>query len=650
MPKRDDFENRRKKIVVFERISWIWLPFVVWYVWRGFVVEYFTISSSVSNTGTIRQYHDAQRMRMISLGHVNLDRRYEIDRRVLETVDDEYDSCFRNSGIPGILKKYAGSDAVFDAFKKSIAWRQYHTLQRNLLLEVSASPGRDFSEKVPFIPDGYTTLPAVDRIGIPAWARVFNYLLSAIDKTKYLCLFSGFPFWVLYKTGFPRSQKRDKVEYRAGIRIYTHDLAFYQKYRSIDFLLDGEKLTSENVIFCIETPISAEYRAALENKRYHCVDLKKILNRPQSGFIRSQVFGKLFPAWIRCAAGVLSLQSHMIKLVIEVFQTYVFWTAFFDTYHVHHYIAYNDTLPRSIVRNCVLRSHGAKSWYYAHSTNTKNFFTPSGKEEYLSLNHSYLHFDHFVCWGNGMQRYYTLHPNSISQYNNLGCPWSEHIRVIQSDRTIPGCHEPPHQDISSIEEKKTKKTIGVFDTSFGHESPLQGPDMALFMEGLLRLLDDYPDIEMLFKMKNTFREVIYADAGIEALYERVKMHPRCRLMDGYESDPSEVMAAADLIVSACFTSPTIEALGARKKAVFYDAKGRFRGYYYDRFPNLVAHSYRELNSLVQYWLFSCTDEEFDAYILENIIGEIDAYADGRGITRFRDKLLETDEKTREASE
>jgi hypothetical protein len=48
-----------------------------------------------------------------------------------------------------------------------------------------------------------------------------------------------------------------------------------------------------------------------------------------------------------------------------------------------------------------------------------------------------------------------------------------------------------------------------------------------------------------------------------------------------------------------------------------------------------------LENLVDYWLSHATEDEFDAFIRSYIIDDIDECADGRGISRFREKLLET---------
>jgi len=110
------------------------------------------------------------------------------------------------------------------------------------------------------------------------------------------------------------------------------------------------------------------------------------------------------------------------------------------------------------------------------------------------------------------------------------------------------------------------------------------------------------------------------------------------LSDELNSDPSETIAAADFIISAAFTSPTIEALGSRKKAIYYSPNEKFRGYYYDRIPRMVSHSYPELKENVNYWMNEITPDDYELFLTTFILGDLDKYLDGHAISRFRKKL------------
>jgi hypothetical protein len=139
-------------------------------------------------------------------------------------------------------------------------------------------------------------------------------------------------------------------------------------------------------------------------------------------------------------------------------------------------------------------------------------------------------------------------------------------------------------------------------------------------------------------MKWRWEDFMGFDPRMRPAYTKLRDHPRCVVFSGDEADTSEVIAASQLVISACFTSPTIEALGGRGRGIFYDATGKFRGCYPDAFPMMVAHDYQDLKKYAYYWLYQNSDEDFQKYLAEHIEHEVDSYADGGAVTRFRKKL------------
>ncbi|MCP4608387.1 MAG: hypothetical protein GY845_06720 [Planctomycetes bacterium] len=125
----------------------------------------------------------------------------------------------------------------------------------------------------------------------------------------------------------------------------------------------------------------------------------------------------------------------------------------------------------------------------------------------------------------------------------------------------------------------------------------------------------------------------------QSVLAELKANPRCHFT-GYKGDPSEIMAASDLIVTYAFSSSTLEALSARRKAIYFDPSNRRRGCRYDRIPNLVAHDYDELKYLVHKLLYETAEEEYSEFLNTHVKGVIDPYLDGKAVTRFRKLLSE----------
>lgn len=158
-------------------------------------------------------------------------------------------------------------------------------------------------------------------------------------------------------------------------------------------------------------------------------------------------------------------------------------------------------------------------------------------------------------------------------------------------------------------------------------------------------MEEFPQIVIILKEKRSAEQTlalyqrfggsteIYYDAYKPALDE-LRRHPRC-YVPGYKCDSSEVIAMSHLTVSRAFNSPAVEALSARKRAIYFDACGHWRGCIYDNIPGFVVHDYEELRVQVQKLLYDTTDAEYNPFLETHIRNTIDTYLDGRAIAHFR---------------
>jgi len=170
----------------------------------------------------------------------------------------------------------------------------------------------------------------------------------------------------------------------------------------------------------------------------------------------------------------------------------------------------------------------------------------------------------------------------------------------------------------------------------------------VFYQCILKLLEEFPNILVIVKEKKSEEDVlnIYENLGgnsdifykqYKPALDRLRKHQRC-YVTGYKGDSSEIIAMSDLTVSLAFSSSTVEALCARKKAIFFDPGDRWRGCRYDRITNLVAHSYEELKHLIQKLLYETSEEEYRDFLNTYVKGIYDPYLDGKAVTRFRQVL------------
>lgn len=525
-------------------------------------------------------------------------KKYSLHDLVVNSIDGIYDGKLRNNGLVGAVRELADSDFVSFAFKKAALKEMYE----------AAGTEKPFKALYP------------DNI---------------FRKARAILILSALPLLVL--SGLRKIGRYGKKKYRVGLRIYNGDFALTRKYRSMDFLIDNRILKSKEAIFCAETRLNKEYEEALKERGYAYVIIPDILRTASPEYLKNIFLKKFLKAWAKSVIYSFSSPYFIVHSGAAFMRDYLLWERFREEYDIKHYVSFNNYEAGHVIRNIVLKKDGVTTWHYLHSSHSIDLFTPPGEKSLKHYFFSHYYYDKLAGWGSASAGYYASFPNAIAGYANFGCLWSEHVRLASQDRAA----------MSELKKKVSerigfvpKKIISVFDTTFGGVAPLDFKDASLFIEGIVRLLDDLPDAAVIFKEKWTSGDLALRHPEIVPTYEKLYKHKRCYTTGDENRDGTEVMALSDIVISACFTSPTNETLGALRRAIFFDPTCVLRGFYYDKFPKLVAHGYEELVSLVRYWLYEATDETFKSYVHENIKGEIDSYADGMAVTRFREALTE----------
>jgi polysaccharide biosynthesis PFTS motif protein len=639
------------RLAVFEYIGFLNLVLVFLYILRGFRVRFLEMDTRLADLGPLKRYLTEEKMEKIRWADLDLDRQYSLNNEILQGNDAAFAKEFGTSRLIILLRDLVGSDLVTEAYRKYLTLDRYDLALREYQLKetgVRLGGGKVFEVVLrnPLLRKAFFTVPgtADSRFHIPLWNRLTLSLRVLGAKVGYAGILVLFPLYLLVKTGVPSLRLLSPSPFRVGIRVYRTDFGCRRRYRSIDFLVDGRVLDTRNTLICAETVLDPPYWDCLKEKGYRTADISRALRGIHVGFVSKVLLKKGVPFWLRCIPRAMVESPLTIKRTLEFFYTYLLWEAFCEKYALSHYVTYNDALPKDIIRNLVLSQHHVGTWYYEHSSNTANLFVPVGREEYKTVHYSHLVFDHLVVWGDKIRRYYAMHPQKIGAYEHLGCPWSEHVDWIHRNPGENRCLGKAKEHYRRTLREVPERIIGIFDTSASDSSIFSPRDLESFLDGILRLIKEKPDIGFIFKMKYAWSFMEGVHPELLQCYENIRACPNCCLF--YDEGPeamitevAEAIAASDLVISACFTSPTIEGLGARQKGIFYDATGAFRGCYYDGFPNLVAHDYDELKRLIGFWLDSVTPAEFDPFLEKYVRGELDANVDGKGITRFRDLLI-----------
>ena len=455
------------------------------------------------------------------------------------------------------------------------------------------------------------------------------FRLSGLKWTLLLILI---PWWLLL--GVRRVTRRAlPVEIPFGIRVYATDWGFRGvDTLEIDWLLDGRHLNRENTCFVIEKPIAAEYRAEFGRRGYRVADVsgQNAFRCVSWKFLLQELLRRGMPAWFKLLVASWGTPAVFMEVASRGWLEYLRWTVFQEHWKLKNYVVYNHFHFDHLFRNSRLRSVGCTSWYYVNSNQDRGVYAPLDRPiKVISSQFAYLGYDCLIHWGKRDAEAYCRIGNS-KRHLVCGPLWSEHVRPLPwlnaeiSNRCRSGLTGP---------------VLAVFDTSFGPAHLIGNMGASVFFDSLISLLDHpaWSRSLLLYKPKNELG-ALGQELSQEAQQslDRLRQHPRCLTLR--ESvRPEFVIAEADLTISVAFTVPTVVALGARRRTLYFDPAGRFQGSYYRQFPNLVAQDREELMRLSEHWL-RMPQADFEKYLDERLAPEFGGQMDALAASRFRTAL------------
>jgi hypothetical protein len=549
-----------------------------------------------------------------------------------KNLEPAYDKFFKQSSTISITKKLLDSVDVEDMYKKEILLYlsdlYYIELRINAYIgnftgniEFYSSEGRDIHS------DNLTLLSNV--VNVVNYNNFRTHICAYHKKIQeYGNLF--YPIYILLKKiKWISTNKTLPQKYLLGINANLPAL-FSWNYHYPYYLIDEiYGIPKDQIIFIDET-----YRKdlPLEFEEHGFAYINFLHRRAVISFnLFKQIIYYFIPAWCLCLVHAIWEEKPIIKTTRLILTDYIRWNILMDTICIKNHVTI--LLPDTISKNLIFTRHGTRTLYIYPDNYTGDYHTGWDEKIPLPTLYAFIHADFAVIFGNKIQRYFSYNRNTFKKYLPVGVITAQRIDEIRQGKITSNLPE-------KIKEKMLpKRIIGVFDTSFVDYGPVKIKDGIQFGNDILRLLDDFPDIGIIFKEK----KFLSVTPELAPVYEKLEQHPRCIVVRKTEHDcifSTDVIAVSDLVISAAYTSTNAEALGAKTKAIYYDVAGTDIGdkYYFNRFPNLVAHNYDELKRLVKYWLYEITPEEFESYLMTYVKDEIDPYMDGKAIDRLQNLL------------
>ena len=290
-----------------------------------------------------------------------------------------------------------------------------------------------------------------------------------------------------------------------------------------------------------------------------------------------------------------------------------------------------------------MRRSGTLSWYYSLFFGGGLILSRDGDaRKHRHVLWAYLNSDRFLGINDEALAAMKASTQAVRRYEAIGSVFSQLVR-----EAAEGFDRESYAQRVFGRSARGASIVSFFDTTFidSPDCPTTYEDALGFYADILRFLEDRGDALVVVKpskdaayFTDPARQWASPEKGrrLIALWERIKAHSRARWA-GDAGGTVEIMAASDLVITHCFSSPTIEALGARRRALWYEPGEKFRGTYYDRIPGLVAHGYQELSDRSRE-LTAASEEEHGRWLDRHVKGALEAHLDGLALTRLRRAL------------
>ena len=637
-----------RRVIVFEEIRQSHAWWVRWYCWRGLDVYYLRVSSGVAQKAWFRRLVDGKKVYRFSFARPLYygwnpapDRAYAIVESLYAQIFAqrspmvEMERLYNSADVHLAFKKVLNEELVDPFYCDLLRERLGETFRRQSMVTIIPSePGAAFRydqwraemERL----QAAVSVPI--RLIFPLWLRLAGRLQNLKARARTLGIYLYVGFVLLMAAMASRKGAIPARSLRYAIAIYSPIREFANAIRGVGFLLDGNHIRKDNTVFVPLAPLTNANRAHLHRNGLQLAELPAAADWATVGLYLTQlpwvVSALLFqPEWVsRTYAGML--------------RAYGLWKGFTDRYPVSHFITYCDFGFRHIGRNILFRQAGVSTWFYVDTVNgPDNLPKPEDGVPYRQAIYGFLMYDHFVSWCERHARWNRMLHQKIGAYHDVGCLWSEHIRLIKEGR-IPSFFP---ERLAKAGYQSHMKVVSAFDSWFYNAERLTSSDLIAFIEGLERILNDFDDIFLVIKEKKErwfFQEPFFPEAESRVIYEAYEAlakRPRC-FTPGSETNPSEIVAVSDLVIVYPFTSVGIEALGARCRAIFYDPLDKMKRTSYDNISGLVSHGYDELLSSIRHLLYEVSKEEYEMFLDAKVKGEAESYLDGRALTRFRQLL------------
>jgi len=645
---------KRKKIF-FEKAAFIHYPLLLWYLWRGYEVLLFDFNYDLKKSRLLRNLINREKIQRIYIKPNVKEHGLAIDQTEIIY------KRLKNKKMAQILSDLYETKETNLAFKKALLSEIFKCIYMNEYLSNEKKKHKNLTE-IFFVPYDYNlyekmiadygnlSLSPLDRIRSYKWHL---YVLPFI-KMGHMLMWRAIAFFYLFPKiallflarfiGVNASPIKPRFRYAIPI-----DQAFQVKFqgkRSFDFLLDNKEINKKNTIFIINFQVDKNFLSVSQAMGYQFLNTRTVfsIHHIKKLHSSSKFLIHTFWSFVRI---VFAGSSQLPFLICAVYGMNIFlkWNAVFAQISAENYIYTNQEGFTQILINLLVKGQGGRTWNYSSFLGGGILYAVDNN--FKNIRHilwAYLNSDHFLAVNEEVIKYHKIHYQAVKEYHSIGSIYSEMVRdcmrEIDRDQFVNRFFG---QDVG-----KETKILSFFDTTFvdSEEAVTTFEDAIDFYQDIMKLINDIKHTLVIIKASKD-EDYFVSPHGqwsslkkgdhIIALWNDLRSRPNV-FWAGHTGDVPAIIAVSDVVITHCMSSPTAEALGAKKKAIWYESGKKHRDLAYDRIPGLLIHSYNDLKERIKYLLYALPEDEYEEYLSQNIEGKVESRLDGLALTRFRELI------------
>jgi len=660
-------KSTKKKLstVFFEDITFWHYPFIRLYLLLGYKIFAFDFKCNLKRRGFLRKLIDEGCVQCIYI-----DADTKIHSEAIDITEIIFDHLKDNKLVKESQRLYQNDEVAIN-FKKALVWEVFKCIHINYYLS-NMQNLRSTDEGLFFIPVNYSLskklisqysdfcLKPFNRFGVPLRCLFTTPIINLCERLKF---YIGSIGYIAFKSLFLICGKlnREKIvseHYDYAVAIDLFDMqGTFSSDRSANFLLDGQDFSKKNTVFVVNCPLQKEWADFYKKNEYNFIESRKI-NRPFE-LAKFNYDGNFVKQLIKAVLGLLGEWRAPLPLLQAFFfnlRIFFDWNVISQRIRFNHYLYSNQESAQQSSRNILIRNNGGQSWSYSFCLGGGYLYANCRKnlKEFRNVYWSFLDFDHYVGMNDIVGEYYKLHKHRVKNYFSIGSIYSEMIKQNMQENSkedfIKKCFGESFSE--------GNKLISFFDTTFidADNCVSTYEDCIEFYQDILKLINMMDSIFVIIKPSKNIEWFIPPQAlgascsrgkRIEQLWRSLQSHEK--VFWAFDTSRTEegrldftynnsIIAFSDLVITHTMSSPTGEALGARKKAIWYKSKKPSYKVLYDDIPGLIVYGYEALEKRIKTLLYDTTDEDYDAYLGKYIKGSVETLLDGQAITKFR-KLL-----------